>query len=475
MTIREQINAVLAHFGLGAKVKAGLSQEETEKVANEYKARYNAELADDLAKMQADESKAEAFNAIKEALKGVAAEEEDEKKDEDPEDEKSESEEGDKKEDEEDEQPSAEAADIVKKVNKLLSDNEALKKENEKMAKLAIEDKPEAVVRHTKALGGSTTASHLYGIEHDMFSLNKRWNKLAAKGQSVLFESYNADKTMRELKAEVSSYGQDLCTRMSELQGMGMLNVVALTTEGSIDYSGLSDANLGDQYVVRRMDALIAQILMLPNLTDIFPMRSNIQDKELLTNAFFGEFSQSYQPGELSKGSMELQPEVATVYDVMFKYLFHSFKWIERTYLGYLNTSGSNPIKWNLIEWMILQIATALKNVPFAQYKEMMRNSDVLLDQIYGYTPAMNALLGMSQGLILVGGGEPESYELIDEKELRPIINVQPNEEDIYRQLEWLALHPEHIERLKRESIEYTHRHHDSIKVAKQYLEAWSK
>ena len=115
------------------------------------------------------------------------------------------------------------------------------------------------------------------------------------------------------------------------------------------------------------------------------------------------------------------------------------------------------------------------ESVPFAQYKEMMRNSDVLLDQIYGYTPAMNALLGMSQGLILVGGGEPESYELIDEKELRPIINVQPNEEDIYRQLEWLALHPEHIERLKRESIEYTHRHHDSIKVAKQYLEAWSK
>ena len=115
------------------------------------------------------------------------------------------------------------------------------------------------------------------------------------------------------------------------------------------------------------------------------------------------------------------------------------------------------------------------ESVPFAQYKEMMHNSDVLLDQIYGYTPAMNALLGMSQGLILVGGGEPESYELIGEKELRPIINVQPNEEDIYRQMEWLVLHPENIERMKRESIGYTHRHHDSMKVAKQYLEAWSR
>lgn len=358
MTIREQINAVLAALGFTAKAKAGLSAEEAEKVALEYKTRYNTELAEDLAKMKDDESKAAAFNAIKEALMGVAEEDE---KEEDQENE-TDPDTADDPDKEEDEQASAEAATIVKKVENLLSENEALKKENERMARQAIDDKPEATVRVAKALAGITTGTHLFGIEHDMFSLNKRWNKLAAKGQSVLFESYNKDKAMRELKAEVATYGQDLSIRMSLLHGMGKLNVVALTTEGEIDYSGLSDAKLGDQYVVRRMDALIAQILMLPNLTDIFPMRSNIQDKELLTNAFFGEFSQSYQPGEVSKGSMELQPEVATVYDVMFKYLFKSFKWIERTYLGYLNTSGSDPVKWNLIEWMVLEIAKALKN-----------------------------------------------------------------------------------------------------------------
>ena len=363
MTIREQINAVLAVFGLTAKAKTGLSAEETEKVATEYKTRYNKDLADDLAKMKDDESKAKAFNDIKEALKGVAEEKEsddegdsekDQESEENPEDEDS------NKEDEE-EQSSAEAA-TVNKIKKLLSDNEALKKENEKMAKQAMEDKPEATVKMVRALAGSTTATHLFGIEHPMFSLNKRWNKIAAHGQSALYESYKEHEALNALKAEVVSYGQDLAVRMSQLQGMGKLNIVALTTEGEIDYSGLSDAKLGDQYVVRRMDALIAQILMLPNLTDIFPMRSNIQDKEILTNAFFGEFSQSYQPGEVSKGSMELQPEVATLFDVMYKYLFQSFKWIERTYLGYLNTSGSDPVKWNLIEWMILQIAKALKN-----------------------------------------------------------------------------------------------------------------
>ena len=115
------------------------------------------------------------------------------------------------------------------------------------------------------------------------------------------------------------------------------------------------------------------------------------------------------------------------------------------------------------------------ESIPFAQYKEMMLSSDVLLDQIYSYTPAMNALQAMSQGLIVVSGGEEENYEILGETELRPIINVQPDEEDVYRQLEWLVLHPERIAQLKRDSIEYIHRHHDSLKVAKRYLEAWGK
>ena len=115
------------------------------------------------------------------------------------------------------------------------------------------------------------------------------------------------------------------------------------------------------------------------------------------------------------------------------------------------------------------------ESVPFAQYKEMMLSSDVLLDQLYSYTPAMNALQAMSQGLIVVSGGEEENYEILGETELRPIINVQPDEEDVYRQLEWLVLHPERIAQLKRDSIEYIRRHHDSLKVAQRYLEAWSK
>ncbi len=113
------------------------------------------------------------------------------------------------------------------------------------------------------------------------------------------------------------------------------------------------------------------------------------------------------------------------------------------------------------------------ENVPFAIYQQMIGRSDLLLDQLYSYTPAMNGLLAMSQGLVLVGGGEEEHYELLGEKELRPIINVQPDEEDVYRQMERFVLHPERIDQMKADSIAYVQRHHDHIKVARQYLEFW--
>lgn len=114
-----------------------------------------------------------------------------------------------------------------------------------------------------------------------------------------------------------------------------------------------------------------------------------------------------------------------------------------------------------------LQIA---EGVPFATYEQMMNNSDAILDQLYSYTPAMNALLAMSKGIIVVGGGEPENYEILNEKELRPIVNVQPTYESVFHELEQLALHPERISELKHQSIEYIRRHHDYLKVAQQYI-----
>lgn len=113
------------------------------------------------------------------------------------------------------------------------------------------------------------------------------------------------------------------------------------------------------------------------------------------------------------------------------------------------------------------------ESVPFSQYQQMMNGSDAILDQLYAYTPSMNPLLAMSKGIICIGGGEPENYKIINETELRPIINVEPNYESVYKEVEQLVLHPERIPELKRQSIEYVRKHHDYLKVASQYLDYW--
>ena len=115
------------------------------------------------------------------------------------------------------------------------------------------------------------------------------------------------------------------------------------------------------------------------------------------------------------------------------------------------------------------------ESVPFNKYQEMMDGADAILDQLYSYTPSMNPLLAMSKGIICIGGGEPENYEIINETALRPIINVAPTYDSVFHELEQLVLHPERIPELKRQSVAYVRKHHDYLKVAQQYLDFWSR
>lgn len=115
-------------------------------------------------------------------------------------------------------------------------------------------------------------------------------------------------------------------------------------------------------------------------------------------------------------------------------------------------------------------------DVPYDEYLKMLYESDVLVDQLYSYTPSMNSLAAMSQGTVVIGGGEEEFYDFIGEKELRPIINVRP-EEDEYNMnmLRETLLNPAKIEEMKRQSIEFVKKYHDSRVVAKQYLDVYKE
>lgn len=117
-----------------------------------------------------------------------------------------------------------------------------------------------------------------------------------------------------------------------------------------------------------------------------------------------------------------------------------------------------------------------VENVPYNEYVAAMESSHVLLDQLYSYTPATNALLAMARGLVAVTGAEKEFYRLIGEQELRPIVNVSPLVEgDIERKLEWIVNNKHRLPEMSRQSREFVLKHNESHLVAQRHIDFLNK
>jgi len=114
------------------------------------------------------------------------------------------------------------------------------------------------------------------------------------------------------------------------------------------------------------------------------------------------------------------------------------------------------------------------ESVSYTDYNRMMSEAHVVLDQLYSYTPAMNALNAMAMGKVVVSGGEPEMYELLGEDKNKPIINVHPTEEDVFDRLEYILLHKDILPQLSKAGRQFVEEHHDYRKVAEQYLQFWN-
>ena len=131
-----------------------------------------------------------------------------------------------------------------------------------------------------------------------MFAAEKRWNKIA---MTRAIPSVATSKDEASFQAEFADYAESLANRYAMLASTGMLEQVKA---GTMDYDLIKDEELGTRYFVRRQDALIARIASFPSLNGIFPMRSNIQDGDVLTNVLFEELSQAYQEGKVSKARL---------------------------------------------------------------------------------------------------------------------------------------------------------------------------
>ncbi|MDE6152983.1 MAG: glycosyltransferase family 1 protein, partial [Muribaculaceae bacterium] len=114
-------------------------------------------------------------------------------------------------------------------------------------------------------------------------------------------------------------------------------------------------------------------------------------------------------------------------------------------------------------------------NKTFDEFTELMKNSHVVLDQIYSYTPATTALMAMSYGLNVVTGGEPDYYDFIGEHDNRPIINAPLQVEALTDVIERIVLNPDQIRQRGHRSRQFVVKHNDSRVVARRFLEFWTK
>lgn len=116
------------------------------------------------------------------------------------------------------------------------------------------------------------------------------------------------------------------------------------------------------------------------------------------------------------------------------------------------------------------------RDMKLTDYLRKIEESHIVLDQLYSYTPATNALQTMAMGRIAVSGGEPEFYDFIGEEKLRPVVNVVPDDRLIVSTLENLVTSPrEYLRELSRQGRKFVEKHNSAEVVAKRYLNVWEK
>lgn len=362
MNIKERIQTVLQKLKLLDKAKANqLTDEEWKQIVDSYQKEYQSTLQDDLAADMAAHAATntpitqEQMDQVQGILDSIVNPGQNATQD------------GEEKPVVQTTQTPATGTDIVQLA-------QAVQGLVNTMQNSATEDRPIQTVTATTAsfTGPADRTKFLFGIENSMFSMTDRWNRIAANpAAAASFGAWDEDTEGASFRKQAVAFSRSLQKRYAYLHANGMLDAKKLAAgEFGTNYEGVNTAGVGNQFVVLRQDALIARILTKRDLTQYFPVRYGIQDHDLVFNAFFSEVSQAYQQGEIWKGDMKLENEMGHVDDAMIKLKFGPMKELERMYIGYLNKEGSDPIKWNMIEFCILN---SLETAQVEQNKRRMR------------------------------------------------------------------------------------------------------
>ncbi|MDR1866123.1 MAG: hypothetical protein LBR08_11205 [Bacteroidales bacterium] len=207
------------------------------------------------------------------------------------------------------------------------------------------------------------TKTHLFGIDCAFMQRGKWWNEITANRKEVEIRDLGPDEIM-SFRREFNMYSDALAKRS---QTLASRNALAMLDYGKMiagtapftEYTGL-DAKFGE-YTVRRQDIILAYFRSLPSVQSIFPVQSNVRNKEVVPTVSFGELSQGWRDGEIFKGNVKFAAEIYWVNDVMFKYRFNDMIALQKRYVMDLS-KGSSPFQWTFIEWVIMYFGLQLNS-----------------------------------------------------------------------------------------------------------------
>ena len=341
MNWREKLKTVAEKLGLTAKLEQKtLSNEEFQQIVNAYQEDYQVTLRDDVnaealrqAQQQAAQEQQQLLNQIYEALVVAAGQQT-----------------ATSQQPAISQQPATQQG-IIDAINNL----------GQQVRQMASRPDDDHAAHEGAAViipinGMAHTQEFLFGINAPMFSMELRWNRIMANPSAAAAMGAPTQEQEQAFHKAVRGYGQSLMQRMQYLIQNGLTDLKALAAgEFSTNYAGVDSlGDMGTQFTVRRQDAIIARVLSTRAMTNFFPVRYGIQDNDVIFNAFFDEVSQAWQAGAVYKGGMKIENERGYVDDAMIKMMWGPMKELERKYIAYLNTSGSDPIKWTMIEYQIV-------------------------------------------------------------------------------------------------------------------------
>lgn len=110
--------------------------------------------------------------------------------------------------------------------------------------------------------------------------------------------------------------------------------------------------------------------------------------------------------------------------------------------------------------------------MPLDEYLPLLSRTNILIDQVYSDSVGMNGLYALAMGKVVLGGNAYENQVEFDSPDC-PVVNIEPNIDDIYKKLEELILNRDLIVELSRKSREYVARVHDAKIIAQKYVEVF--